>query len=131
MSKAVWQKLRLTPGKKIILINPPTDYYQLIEWPLEDRPETVEVEADFIHLFTNSVMELGSMLNYAKNRIKSNGVIWISHYKKSSSHKSEIDSAIVRDMAADAGLVDNKICAIDNDWTACRAVIPLKDRPKT
>ncbi len=121
MSKAVWEKLQLDPGKKVLLMNEPGNYF-------DRQPERTETQADFVHLFTNSILEYSTLLQHAKKAIRQNGTIWISHYKKASKRPSELDSNIVREMASDAGLVDNKICSIDSEWTACRVVIPLRDR---
>lgn len=130
MSRAVWQKLQLNPDKEILLLNAPDDYFNIIEWPFDQKPKEVSEKVDFVHLFTNSLMELSSLLQQAHKRIKQNGVIWISHYKKASKLDSELDSNLVREYALSTGLVDNKICSINEQWTACRVVIRLVDRKK-
>lgn len=130
MSRAVWQKLQIDPDKKIILLNVPENYFTLIEWPFDEQPQQVTENADFVHLFTNSFVELSALLKEAHARIKQNGTIWISHYKKASKKESELDSNLIREFALSSGLVDNKICSINEDWTACRVVIPVKDRKK-
>lgn len=130
MSRAVWQKLQIDPSKEIMLLNAPENYFELIEWPFDEEPVQVTKNADMVHLFTNSFVELCSLLKYAHKCIKQNGTIWISHYKKASKKESELDSNLVREFALSCGLVDNKICSIDHNWTGCRVVIPVKDRKK-
>ncbi len=130
MSRAVWEKLQINPDKEIILLNAPKNYFELIDWPFTEKPLQVTENAEFVHLFTNSFMELSALLKHAHNSIKQNGTIWISHYKKASKKESGLDSNLVREFALSCGLVDNKICSIDDDWTACRVVIPVRDRKK-
>ncbi len=130
MSRVVWEKLQINLDKEITLLNAPKNYFELIEWPFTEKPVQVTENADFVHLFTNSFMELSALLKHAHSSIKQNGTIWISHYKKASKKESELDSNLVREFALSCGLVDNKICSIDDDWTACRVVIPVRDRKK-
>lgn len=128
MSRATWQKLQLNPDKRIKLINPPDDYWRLVEWSLDEYPEMHETDLDFIHIFCNDFKTFSAELVLARELIKPNGGIWVSWYKKSSGRDSEITGEIVRNFSASIDLVDNKICSIDEDWTACRVVIPLTSR---
>jgi hypothetical protein len=55
-------------------------------------------------------------------------MIWISWYKTSSGKKTELSENIIRDTALAVGLVDVKVCAIDEDWSGLKLVFRLKDR---
>lgn len=56
------------------------------------------------------------------------GMIWVSWYKKSSEKSSELSDTVIRDCALAIGLVDVKVCAIDEDWSGLKLVFRLKDR---
>jgi hypothetical protein len=126
----LYKKLGLKNQFRVCLIHPPKNYPDLIgeiikELVLLNR----EVSGvDFIHLFTNSLSELETLLPKLKPQIKKNGMIWVSWYKKTAGKKTELTEYIVRAAALALGLVDIKVCAVDADWTGLKLVIPLKDR---
>jgi hypothetical protein len=57
-----------------------------------------------------------------------NGGLWVAWPKRSSGVATDLDENIVRDVGLAAGLVDNKVCAIDETWSGLRFVIRLRDR---
>jgi len=63
-----------------------------------------------------------------RNEIFQGGMIWISWPKKSSKIESNITENDVRNIALQNGLVDIKVCAIDETWSGLKLVIPVKDR---
>ena len=63
-----------------------------------------------------------------KAGIAANGAIWISWPKKASKLASDVSEDIVRAKAIAHGLVDVKVCAVDETWSGLKLVIPLKDR---
>ena len=65
----------------------------------------------------------------AAARLRSNGGLWVCWPKKSSPLAGELTGDLVRSTGLAAGLVDNKVCAIDQDWSGLRFVIRLEDRP--
>ena len=66
----------------------------------------------------------------AAKALASNGGLWVAWPKKASGVATDVDEHKVRATALAAGLVDNKVCAIDETWSGLRCVIRLKDRPK-
>jgi hypothetical protein len=56
------------------------------------------------------------------------GGLWIAWPKRASGVSSDIGEGVVRELALAAGLVDNKVCAIDETWSGLRLVIRLRDR---
>jgi hypothetical protein len=85
-------------------------------------------DLDFIHLFTNSLNELEAALPHIKEQIKKSGTIWVSWYKKSAKKETELTENVIRDLALANGLVDVKVCAIDDDWSGLKLVYRLSDR---
>jgi hypothetical protein len=124
------KKLGLKPGFKIKLINAPDYYYTLLTDLPTDLKEikSPKIKKDLIHYFANDAAQLNKDIEQLKNEIEVNGMIWISWYKKSAKMKTDLDENTIRDIALNKGLVDVKVCAVDEKWSALKLVIPLKDR---
>lgn len=124
------KKLGLKDGYKIRLYNPPDYYFELFD----DLPNDVKVLTDkktkknFIHYFTKDIDDLKKDIVHLKNEIEQNGMIWISCPKKSAKVVSTLSLDDVRNLALANGLVDIKVCAIDDIWSGLKLVIPVKDR---
>lgn len=123
------KKLGMKAGFVIKAINQPPHYLQLFD----DLPEGLQnnkasKDLDFIHFFTQKQPELLKILPTLKPQIKSNGMIWVSWPKKSSGVKTDVTEETIRQVALKNGLVDVKVCAIDEVWPALKLVIPVKDR---
>lgn len=124
------KKLGIKEGSTVLGVNLPSNYLELVE-PLpagvtvinEPRPEL-----DLIHLFTNSRDELLMGLSEYKNLIKQNGIIWVSWYKRAAKLPTEITEDDVRNTALDLGLVDVKVCAVDEKWSGLKLVIRVENR---
>jgi hypothetical protein len=63
-----------------------------------------------------------------KSALKPDGMVWISWPKKSSGVKTDLDENIVRELGLKTGLVDVKVCAVDDVWSGLKFVFRLKDR---
>ncbi len=129
MSKAVFEKLGYKEGFKYHLINAPENYFDLIELPKDFEMTASEQDCDLIHIFSNQVNDYLTVLLFARECITSKGMIWVSWYKKSSKKPTELNEDIIRDIALENGLVDVKVCAVDQFWSGLKLVIPLKLRP--
>jgi hypothetical protein len=119
------RKLGIKPGTILRAVNAPLNYLSLLA-PL---PENVIVaqketnELDVVHLFTKSRSELARLIDRYRTRIKQNGAIWVSWPKKASKIATEINEDTVREIAFPQGLVDIKVCAVDEIWSALKLVI--------
>ena len=111
------------------------DYSELVA-PL---PEGVKIgladgtpvaPVDILHLFTNSRDELFRVLEEARRVIKQDGAIWVSWYKKAAKLPTEITEDTIRDAALPMGLVDVKVCAVDEKWSGLKLVIRKELRKK-
>lgn len=124
------KKLGIKSGFKIRLVNEPKYYFDLFT----DMPEQVIVMNDkkskknLIHYFALTANNLNKDLIALKNEIESNGIIWVSWPKKSSKVISDITEDFIRNLALANGLVDVKVCAVDEIWSGLKLVIPLKHR---
>jgi Protein of unknown function (DUF3052) len=130
------KKLGIKDGFVVLTVNAPVNYLELVE-PLpdgvivgsEDTLPTGRVSAlDVVHLFTNSRDELFSELARLRNVIKQDGAIWVSWYKKAAKLPTEITEDTVREAAFPLGLVDVKVCAVDEKWSGLKVVIRRENR---
>ncbi|MGZ3406492.1 MAG: hypothetical protein ACXVAN_08635, partial [Polyangia bacterium] len=62
--------------------------------------------------------------------LDANGGLWIAWPKKASKVPTDITENTVREVFLPLGLVDNKVCAIDDTWSGLRLVVRLENRPK-
>lgn len=124
------KKLGIKEGFTLRIANPPDYYFDL----LEDLPQNIDIRSekktkkDFIHYFTTQAKELNKDLVSLKKEIVPNGMIWISWPKKSSGMITDITEDVIRQLALANGLVDIKVCAVDEVWSGLKLVIPVKDR---
>ena len=127
------KKLGIKEGSRIELVNSPENF----QTELGELPDRVEFAKrptnllDIIIFFVLSQRELAR--NFAKlaQKLTPNGMIWIAWPKKSSGVKTDLTFEPVQRIGLDAGLVDVKICAIDETWSGLKFVYRLKDRPKS
>jgi hypothetical protein len=124
------KKLGIKPGFEIKLINAPEHYFELFT----DLPAGLSVnqnapaKKDFIHFFTKQKEEYLSVLPELMRELKPAGIIWVSWPKKSSKVAMDVTEDIIRNYALQIGLVDIKVCAVDEIWSGLKLVIPVKDR---
>lgn len=124
------KKLGIKEGFTILAVNPPEDYESLVS-PLPRVAQIVEqpdADHDIIHLFTNTRDELFRCLAEYKNLIKPNGSIWVSWHKKAAKLPTEITEDTIREAALPLGLVDVKVCAVDEKWSGLKLVIRRENR---
>lgn len=124
------KKLGLKPASVINVFQPPKNYFDLIH-PL---PEGVIVKEklagalDFIHLFVNDQKTFRQAFIKSREHLKSDGMLWISWPKKASKIPTDLDENIIRDFGLQEGLVDVKVCAVDEVWSGLKFVVRVKDR---
>jgi Protein of unknown function (DUF3052) len=124
------KKLGLKEDFKIRLVNQPDYYFDLFT----DFPENIDILKDkkakknLIHYFTKEAKDLYKDIISLRNEIEPNGMIWISRPKKASKIVTDITEDIIRDLALKNGLVDIKVCAVDEVWSGLKLVIPVKER---
>ncbi len=122
------RKLGIKPGHRVLLVAAPAgfDLGPLPGVDVHRRASTTPY--DVVLAFTPDRRALDRRLVPLAGRIVSNGGLWIAWPKRSSGVATDLDENVVRDTALAAGLVDNKVCAIDATWSGLRLVIRLRDR---
>lgn len=122
------RKLGIKPGNKILILNAPSHYLELIgQLPPGATvvDEAAGGELPFIHLFAKDLIEYFPM---AKDRLDKSGMLWVSWIKKSSKLETDISESDVRNLGLEIGLVDVKICAVDQDWSGLKFMYRKQDR---
>jgi hypothetical protein len=97
--------------------------------PLLSRKLGAKPGAAVTVFFTASRAELEARFGALKQTLATADGLWIAWPKKASRIETDLDFDAVQQIGLDAGLVDNKSCAIDEDWQAVRFVYRLADRP--
>ena len=124
------KKLGIKPGFRVYIKNAPPDYLGIVT-PL---PEGVSIlkrisqDLDMIHFFTKSEEELRSLIADYAGRIKQDGMIWISWPKKASKVETDMTEDVIREVVLPMGLVDVKVCAVDDIWSGLKIVIRKENR---
>ncbi len=121
----LFKKLGIKPGFRVKVRNQPADYLELLAGVPPDAKISggLRGDIDLWHLFTRSATELERLLPTAMEQIKRDGMIWVSWPKKSSGVASDITEDTVRAVALPIGLVDVKVCAVDETWSGLKLVI--------
>ena len=118
--KALWQKLGLADGQRLLLVNAPRDIDDLLAGaPVMSRlPRLAEFEVAIAFFVRRGELQLS--LAKLLSRLAQGGMIWIAWPKKTSGVATDITENVVRDVALPTGLVDVKVCAIDATWSGLK-----------
>jgi hypothetical protein len=125
------RKLGIKPGARVGLIRAPADFGGTLgELPDGAAPQPVGRGGPFevIVCFCRSSKELARDLPGLPARLAPAGGLWIAWPKRSSGLATDLTEAEVRAAGLGTGLVDNKVCAIDDTWSGLRFVVRLADR---
>jgi hypothetical protein len=126
------QKIGIKPGHRIILRSHPPSFLKDLG-PMPDDAEHTEKltgKANVIVCFTDRKAELEKNFGQLAGKLAPDGMLWISWPKKASGMPTDLTEDTVREIGLDCGLVDVKVCAIDNTWSGLKFVIRTKDRPR-
>lgn len=113
------KKLGIVPGIRLDLVNRPDG------WSFESEPSdaiATSGHADVIVAFMRTVAEVVEMVPALGERIRPAGALWIAWPRRAAGHVSEIGDSALRELVLPLGLVDNRVAAIDTDWSGLRFV---------
>jgi len=124
------KKLGIKPEMKVLLINQPDDYYDLLEVNIHDQLCRKKETPDFIHLFVKTAKEFETEMRNLKPVIKKNTsvTIWVSWYKKSAKIPTDVTEDVIRNYTLQNDLVDVKVCAVSDIWSGLKLVVPMAKR---
>lgn len=124
------KKLGIKPGTILHPVDAPKNYRALIA-PL---PEGVRLAAQFggdtdiAHVFALERARLNGTLGRLRGRMRSDAAIWVSWPKKASKVATDITEDTIREIARPLGLVDIKVCAVDDTWSGLKLVLRRENR---
>jgi hypothetical protein len=107
------------------------DHYRELLAPLPEGVQSVrriDDRTDLIHLFATRAAQLARALTAARREMRLDAVIWVSWPKKASGFDSDLSEHRVRALALPLGLVDVKVCAVDETWSGLKLVLRKSER---
>ena len=122
----LWKKLGYRKGTTACIVGAPEGYAAMLALPPGmslDWAECASTRTSLVHLFASSKSALKRNLPSFRKAIAPDGVIWVSWPKKSSGVATNITEDVVRELALPLGLVDVKVCAVDEVWSGLKLVI--------
>ena len=124
------KKLGIRPGFDVAFVNAPENFVKQLDLPGDVKVRSLSKikDFDFILVFVKNQKILTAAFAQYSRKIKPNGMLWVSWPKKTSGVQTDVTENIVRDIGLAAGLVDVKVCAIDDVWSGLKFVYRLKDR---
>lgn len=126
------QKLGIKPGSRVALVRAPEGF----EHALEPMPDGARLrhqargEHDVVLFFATRLAELERRFDTLARATQTAGGLWIAWPKRTAGVATDLRESIVRETGLAHGLVDNKVCAVDDTWSGLRFVYRLVDRPK-
>lgn len=119
----LWQKLGLKPGQRLLLVDPPKDFDQLLAGAPEGIVRTLRVAPfDAAVMFATTARAQETNLARVMPKFASGGMLWLAWPKKTAGVATDLSDEAVRRMGLAAGLVDIKVSAIDATWSALKFV---------
>lgn len=128
------RKLGIKPGHRVALLAAPKGF----EGVLGELPAGATVTHalgrnkafDVIVFFALTARELERRFASTAKRLVPNGGLWVAWPKRAAGVATDVTERTVRSVGLAAGLVDNKVCAVDETWSALRWVVRVADRPR-
>jgi hypothetical protein len=127
------QKLGIKPNYKVALPNIPADVQKEIRAALADCEiaTTGKVPLDLVINFVTTKKDLLDSFPTWASRLTPAGMLWIAWPKKSSGVPTDLDENKIREVGLAGGLVDVKVCAINETWSGLKFVRRVADRANT
>jgi hypothetical protein len=124
------QKLGIKPGSNVFVDGAPKAYEQLLApMPADVNVQSsVDSSTDIVHLFSTSKAKLASTLKRSLQHLRQDAALWVSWPKKASKVPTDITEDTIRELALPLGLVDIKVCAVDEIWSGLKLVIRKENR---
>jgi hypothetical protein len=124
------KKLGIVEGTRVHAIDPPRGYRALLA-PLPPSVAfvgAVKADVEIVHAFVTRRADLARYLRTLVTAIRPDAAIWVSWPKKTSGRSADVTEDVIRAEALPLGLVDIKVCAVDETWAGLKLVIRKERR---
>ena len=123
------RKLGIKPGLLVLLDSAPPG------WRFDEPTDGIEVvtdaaSADIVLAFASEAAGIRSRIEDLRERIFPAGALWIAWPRKAAGHVSDVDENLIRNTALELGLVDVKVAALTEDWSALKLVWRVENRTR-
>jgi hypothetical protein len=126
------KKLGIKPGFNLAFVNAPPDFFDELTLPHDVKVNSRSKKAlDVVLLFVKREEDLRKKFAQYSQQLMPAGMIWVAWPKKSSGVTTDLSFTNVQAIGLATGLVDVKICAVNEVWSGLKFVIRLKDRDQT
>jgi hypothetical protein len=118
------KKLGFAPDMSVVLLHAPPNFSEL----LGEIPSGVKVSrrlgpADVVLIFAQYAADLATRVLALKSAVAPDGMVWIVWPKRASKMPTDLTENVLREIVLPTGLVDVKVCAIDETWSGLKLVI--------
>jgi hypothetical protein len=127
------KKLGITEGARVALVGAPAGFERELA-PLPDGVRMLKApraDVDVVLFFVTRRAELSRRFPRLAATLHCDGGLWIAWPKRTAGVVTDLCERDVREVGLAGGLVDNKVCAVDDVWSSLRFVYRLSDRPKS
>jgi hypothetical protein len=128
--RSLSDKLGIKPGTRVVALGAPPTYSSL----LGALPDGASIhsrlppKSGFIHQFARRRGDLAADFSRLARALTDDGTLWISWPKKASGVDTDLDENIIREIGLAEGLVDVKVCAVDEVWSGLKFVRRVENR---
>jgi len=121
-------KLGIKPDSRIQFFDPPDDFGETLGALPGGLMHVSRGALDFAIVFVRRRIDLEKRFSSVRDRLEPSGMVWVGWPKKSARATTDLTENVVREIGLDAGLVDVKVCAIDDTWSGLKFVRRVRDR---
>jgi len=124
------KKLGVVAGRSFALVNAPGGFLKTLAPPEGARQKKLaSLDCDIVVLFARDSRQLAEGLSKHRNKMGAKAALWLAWPKRTSLLTRDLSDEVVRQMGLRSGLVDVKVCAIDDDWSGLKFMVRIDDRP--
>jgi len=128
--KSLFEKLGIKDGSAVSIIGAPESYAATLgKLPAGvKQSKTLKGPLDFLQFFCSKRSRLEDNFPTLKEALSPSGMLWVSWPKTSSGVPTDLSENVIREIGLRNGLVDVKVCAVDEVWSGLKFVFRLRDR---